>query len=97
MKEDLIRLKKIRINELEDEISEIQAMYAHIEDQMTTINEDIKILKKKIIHMEKKKQEAIYNGKIATPQSLLPRKTANTNYTTNNPANLAQYIFNKIS
>lgn len=26
--------------------------------------------------------QVIYNGKIATPQSLLPRKTANTNYTT---------------
>ena len=25
--------------------------------------------------------QVIYNGKIATPQSLLPRKTASTNYT----------------
>lgn len=65
------RLKRARISELEEEIAEIQAMYAHVEDQMFTVNESIEVLKKKVGSIERKKQDAIFNGKTALAQKFM--------------------------
>lgn len=46
-------------------------MYAHVEDQMAAVNEDIQLLKKKLLALEKKKQEAIANGKITLAQKFM--------------------------
>jgi hypothetical protein len=46
-------------------------MYAHVEDQMAAVNEEIQLLKKKLLALEKKKQEAIANGKITLAQKFM--------------------------
>jgi hypothetical protein len=46
-------------------------MYAHVEDQMATVTEEIQILKKKVFAIERKKQEAIGNGKLALAQKFI--------------------------
>jgi hypothetical protein len=46
-------------------------MSAHVEDQMTAVLEEIQILQKKLTALEKKKQEAIANGKIALAQKFM--------------------------
>lgn len=67
----LCRIKRARIGELEEEIAEIQAMYAHVEDQMTTVNEAIEVLKQKVGIIERKKHDAIANGKTALAQKYM--------------------------
>jgi hypothetical protein len=46
-------------------------MYAHVEDQMATVSEDIQMIKKKIFTIQRKKQEAIGNGKLALAQKFI--------------------------
>jgi hypothetical protein len=56
---------------LEEEISEIQAMYAHVEDQMISITEEIEHLSRKVNSFDKKKQQALSNGKMSQAQKIV--------------------------
>ncbi|CAE7650502.1 unnamed protein product, partial [Symbiodinium microadriaticum] len=65
-----LRVKKDRVQTLRNEIDELKAMQAHVEDQSTAVVYDHNELGAKLNHLERKHHEAVALDKLAAAQHL---------------------------
>lgn len=64
------RIKKGRVETLRNEVEEIKAMHAHVEDQTTAVIYDYNEASAKLGNLERKHREAVVLDKTALAQHL---------------------------